>query len=533
MHPTIAARRSELLAIALLSLLSAALFAESCRLWWPHYADDSYITLRYAQNWADGHGPVFNPGERVEGYSNPAWMALLRGAIALDLDPISASKWIGVGAGLLLLVSLGAALVAAGVPGWVAATLPMLLASCEIYAAWAVSGMETLAYSLFLFVGLVLLLAPRDASRATLAASAALVVAALTRPEGIAFWLGGLGFRVCIQRRRAWAYLAPGLVLLAHFVWRHHYYGDWLPNTYYARVGMSAGLWNAGFWDLARFLLGFHPAYFLSFQPIHALWLLAAGVGAWIAARRGARQPVLLMTGFVAFYLVYIASVGGDSLGFFRYHVPILAPLAYLLGLGLRGAADDPRKIARVPLALVFAAAGISLYSTALMHDEDRIRLRGRFDEGNEKLGRQLAASRAPDTWIAVGAAGAIPYFSGLPTIDLFGLSDRHIARQARVGQESSEFESFVGHAKFDLRYVLSRRPQIVVLNEGYFPADWESRWRRLEEQPMLLASVDPLNLAIFEHFYWNPAYEFRPIVFDDGGRFYVFERVEPRAGER
>jgi hypothetical protein len=36
--------------------------------------DDSYIFLRYAENFASGHGPVFNPGERVEGYSSPLWM---------------------------------------------------------------------------------------------------------------------------------------------------------------------------------------------------------------------------------------------------------------------------------------------------------------------------------------------------------------------------------------------------------------------------------------------------------------------------
>src|SRR3990172_10212365 len=32
--------------------------------------DDAYISYRYAQNLSLGHGLVFNPGERVEGYSN-------------------------------------------------------------------------------------------------------------------------------------------------------------------------------------------------------------------------------------------------------------------------------------------------------------------------------------------------------------------------------------------------------------------------------------------------------------------------------
>jgi hypothetical protein len=39
--------------------------------------DDSYISFQYAKNWAAGNGPVFNPGERVEGYTNFLWMALM------------------------------------------------------------------------------------------------------------------------------------------------------------------------------------------------------------------------------------------------------------------------------------------------------------------------------------------------------------------------------------------------------------------------------------------------------------------------
>src|SRR5206468_3306773 len=39
--------------------------------------DDAFINFRYAANLAAGLGPVFNPGERVEGYTAPAWVLLL------------------------------------------------------------------------------------------------------------------------------------------------------------------------------------------------------------------------------------------------------------------------------------------------------------------------------------------------------------------------------------------------------------------------------------------------------------------------
>lgn len=32
--------------------------------------EDAFISFRYARNLVDGHGLVFNPGERVEGYTN-------------------------------------------------------------------------------------------------------------------------------------------------------------------------------------------------------------------------------------------------------------------------------------------------------------------------------------------------------------------------------------------------------------------------------------------------------------------------------
>jgi arabinofuranosyltransferase len=40
-------------------------------------SDDSFIDLRVVRNILSGHGPVFNPGERVEAYTNPLWVLAL------------------------------------------------------------------------------------------------------------------------------------------------------------------------------------------------------------------------------------------------------------------------------------------------------------------------------------------------------------------------------------------------------------------------------------------------------------------------
>ncbi|HXF48251.1 MAG TPA: hypothetical protein VNL73_02350, partial [Verrucomicrobiae bacterium] len=39
--------------------------------------DDAFISFRYIRNFLDGHGLVFNVGERVEGYTNFFWIMLL------------------------------------------------------------------------------------------------------------------------------------------------------------------------------------------------------------------------------------------------------------------------------------------------------------------------------------------------------------------------------------------------------------------------------------------------------------------------
>ena len=64
-----------------LSLLHQLLFAT--------VTDDALVSFRYAQNIADGNGPVFNPGERVEGYTNFLWLVLIalpRAAFGADVQ---------------------------------------------------------------------------------------------------------------------------------------------------------------------------------------------------------------------------------------------------------------------------------------------------------------------------------------------------------------------------------------------------------------------------------------------------------------
>ena len=85
MEDVMAARKNRLL---ILWLLAAGIYAgEQAYIFslTPDPCEDAYITFRFSGNLADGYGPVFNPGERVEGYSNPLWMFSLAAAHRLWL----------------------------------------------------------------------------------------------------------------------------------------------------------------------------------------------------------------------------------------------------------------------------------------------------------------------------------------------------------------------------------------------------------------------------------------------------------------
>src|SRR3989442_3898513 len=104
-------------------------------------SDDAYISYRYAQNLARGHGLVFTPGERVEGYSNLLYVLLLtpfcRGADPDAIYPISVALNLLFAAGGWALLSR----LAARPPGPPRARLARpLFGLCPALLLWAGSG---------------------------------------------------------------------------------------------------------------------------------------------------------------------------------------------------------------------------------------------------------------------------------------------------------------------------------------------------------------------------------------------------------
>ncbi len=241
------------------------------------------------------------------------------------------------------------------------------------------------------------------------------------------------------------------LLIVPHLLWRHWYYGWWLPNTFYIKASGGAGraTWEQGGFYLGRFLVKQH------------LWALLVLT---VAARRGRALFFVLLTS--AIFLLYVASVGGDFMGLYRFALPIVPLWAWAAGDGLRRLLVGARPmVAVVVVGLLVAAHAVTgvVVSRREMagHDSERgidspgfLRY---YTEDRAAIGRWFGRYARPDDFAAVGGAGAQVYFSGIPSLDCYGLSDAYIAH--KVAPVSTR----PGHQKYAPdAYMLSRHPTII-----------------------------------------------------------------------
>lgn len=413
-------------ATAALAIAAAALLHARA---WTFVCDDAYISFRYARNLAEHGALVFNVApspEYVEGYTNFLWVVTLALGAALGLRPEALAPWLtqlGMLAALAATTALVLRLRAA--PWSPAALLPaLLLAASPEFVVWAHGGLETSTAAALSLAAMAAAAGGRWRAAGLLAALAGLTRPDALVPVGLFFgtWLIGHGRkdRPGWRRLLAAAGLAAGPLLL-HALWRHHYYGAWLPNTWLIKQHGAAlrgtwGVWYVEAWARGVWLVGLAP-------------LLP-----WLRARH--LPLVVPLVGTVA----YAWSVGGDFMAYGRFLVVATALLAGLAGWLLVDAAGWLRaRTGRVPAAELVGAllAGLLATSARTRWHADRATPGGwlegrwegvtamdRFARERVHVGAWMRAHLPADTWVAVGAAGALPYASGLPVVDVYGLVD-------------------------------------------------------------------------------------------------------------
>jgi arabinofuranosyltransferase len=403
--------------------------------------DDAFISFRYAFNLADAHELTWNPGEeRIEGYTNFLWTLLVAIPIALNIDPVPASKILGLlfAFGTLLCTHRLAFVVLQS--RFYALLAVALLGTNYSFSAYATGGLETQMQTLLVVSSTLLAfsIAGDEQWRPAPLAGFSLLCAAglLTRLDtaiplaillGFVLWtLTGRPGPVRQKLSAAALMLVPAALIIGSWlIWKYAYYGSILPNTYYVKASfISAAVLKTGVIYFAEFL----RSYFL----IPFVFLAAAFIPEILAQSR-----MRILSGIVVLWCLYVLRLGGDFMEF-RFLVPIL-PFSFILIAGLiRMLNGTKTRIALVAMVFFGSLTHAALFST--VHQIESVReLQGHLlhrDENWIRVGRvlrELFPSSEDRVKIATTAAGAIPYYSQLPAVDMQGLNDKWIARNAII----------------------------------------------------------------------------------------------------
>ncbi len=435
--------------------------------------DDAFISFRFARNFAEGHGLVWNPGEPVEGYTNFLWTLLL--GVLDALTPMGPSHWalvlgpVVLAANLLVTWRLGRQLARRGdaAPGLHVPLAVVVLAFHTVFTAYGTTGLETGFACLWVLLGATFLVTREDPPGAALA-GAMWIGAALTRPDHGLFYAAGGLVLLFSRARAAWrargdgaaglwrsagrhlaAYAAPFAVYLGYLAWKASFYGALLPNTYYAKSAYEPW-WEQGALYAATFLLGHH------------FWvLLLCGAASLLVrpASERVRRFQLFTVVAVLVYGGYVVRVGGDFM-YGRFFVSLL-PLVLLgvelwvhdlVGHGVRrrrwpleGLAIAGVMLATIPPVSLIPPRG-AVFGITEEHTSYPIRsyFPLRIDHPHWRVGhfwRDHLTDRGIEPVIATGGIGMVGYHSRLELIDVRGLTDpavahTEVAERGRPGHE-------------------------------------------------------------------------------------------------
>ena len=383
--------------------------------------DDAFITLRYARNFAEGHGFVYNPGETVLGTSSPLY-GLTLGLLArvTGADPLLFANWVSA-------LSLAVA-------GWYAFRL--IAADFDLFAA-SVAGISVVINPFLVstwggewLVAMAAMAAGFFYYRASnmVASAAAFSIAVLLRAEAI---LGAaLVVSHALMTRRPGvmrALIVSGLLALSWALVSWVVIGRIVPTTLGTKITLGQSGWFTPFLTGARGL----AAQYLSDSRLIVIPLLA-WPGVFYALMK--QRPVWSL---ICLWLVaHVAFYAGLQLAFYHWYlVPIVFGLSLAIGPGLSAIrAYMPLVFRSTFLATAVSTAAMFLMSAALISGElrsTRYWARIKPDPREELYGRVgawLADHTAPEASVAYVEVGRIGYYSRRPIIDQIGLVTAGVA---------------------------------------------------------------------------------------------------------
>jgi len=401
--------------------------------------DDAFISFRYAQHLAEGHGLVWNIGEApIEGYTNFLWTVLMSLAFVSSIDPIHFSWVVSILCfigSLLLTYRLATDLTLN--PYW-GITSVILVGTNFTFSAFATSGLETQLQAMLVLCavyGVHHIVSGKRIKPSHLFGIGIIFSLLLMVRLDSAIFIAILGLVILMQIIRKENSLASKLKLLAllalpivvivgsWMLWKLNFYGNLLPNTFYAKVGGKVFVYVRGI----LYQLGFWSSYWLFPFPILIGWKLF---------KRKLNHLELQLTIIIVVWLAYLIYVGGDHMEF-RFMVSVIP----LLMIVITSVLEHQLQKRSLHIMIVLLMIGGSI-NHALTYENSP------FKTHQNSIPNLLAPDNTPyENWNAIGHAlgstldydrtvtialnpvGIIPYYSQARTIDMLGLNDAWVAR--------------------------------------------------------------------------------------------------------
>ncbi|MFX0134491.1 MAG: hypothetical protein ACFFDN_12700 [Candidatus Hodarchaeota archaeon] len=466
----------------------------------PWMLDDSYISFRYAENFASGQGLVYNIDDKVEGYTNFLWVVFLGLGKKIGIDIIIFSKILGtlfcIGCIFLLINSHR---IIKNISASISITATLFLGTCGIFTPWATSGMEVSMFAFFILFSVLLYVSTKQSTNTNWRLGFVGFISAIStmiRPEGmlifVIIFIDQLVESIK-SKNRLIIYLAIFFLVtyLPYFAWRYFYYGYLLPNTFYAKVGFSIDQMIRGIQYFVRWL---NPGFLLVISALLALFSQK-----WF--RKYSNLSLLPL--LVIFYILYIICVGGDCMPAFRFFAPIMPLLCLISAMSII-------LLTKTKRATIFIVLVIVLFNIAQMRIDTEIYthiINDKVAHYGKEVGLWLKANVPQNAIIATNTAGSIPFYSGLKTIDMLGMNDKHIAHR----EISSLGKGWAGHEKGDGAYVLSIKPDYI-----QFGSSLGSKY------PVFLSDGEIYNDSTFHDRYALKIYRL-----DSGKDLLIYEKKE------
>lgn len=447
--------------------------------------DDAFISFRYAKNFVEGNGLVYNSGERVEGYTNFLWTILVALGMRLNFDPVSIATSLGIAfSGSTLFVFSYLSRRFAGIRMSSVVTIPLTALALSLhrdFGIYATSGLETSMYT-FLISWTYAILTLRSTYRSLLGAGMLIVLAMMTRPDGVIF-LGTALFYIILTKRdwlkRSLIFLLPAIIIfLPYWMMRYAYYGDFFPNSYYAK-SIALPYYGQGLWYTGLYFTSYYV--FLVLLPLGILTLLhnqrelpsqqlstqSIPIQQPLKALRDDRpHPLLLAVLFSAASIAFVIRIGGDFM-FARFLIPITPILYFMIELMIG-------KLGRPSLSIVMSLSILvaTLFRFDYYHGRQEF-MKGVADEWSHYPKEYLELAKAqglilhkyfsqiPVTVACMGGQAQLVYYADPAAAieSTTGLTDRFIAHmplvsRGRVGHEKAAPKQYLEERTVNFMFV-------------------------------------------------------------------------------